>query len=80
MAGRIEAKLTEMGIQFCLDPAGQRIGAEAAKNDRMDGADPGAGKHGVRRLRDHRHIENDRVALVDAEPLEDVGEPADLLV
>ena len=33
----------------------------------MDGADARAGEHREHRLRDHRHIKNNAVALVDAE-------------
>ncbi len=33
----------------------------------MDGADARAGEHGEHRLRHHRHIEDDHVALADAE-------------
>ncbi len=47
---------------------------EAAEDDGMDGAEPGAGEHGDRRLRDHRQIEDDAVALSDAVILKHSGE------
>src|SRR5215831_6950072 len=46
----------------------------------MDGADAGAGQHGVSRLRDHRQVDRDPVALPDATRLEHIGKPADLRV
>ena len=63
-----------------LDPAGKRVGGEAAEHDRMDRTDTGAGERGIGRLGDHRHIEGDAVALGDALCLQHVGEPADLVV
>ena len=39
---------------------------KAAEHHRMDGAEPGAGEHGERRFRHHRHVDDDAVALVDA--------------
>ena len=44
------------------------------------GADASAGEHGDRQLGDHRHVDGDAVALRDAEPLEDVGEPLHVAV
>ncbi len=44
----------------------------------MHGADARAGKHGDRRFRDHRHVNGDAVAFLDAARLEHVGEAADL--
>ena len=49
-----------------LDAAGERVGREAAEHDRMDRADARAGEHGVGRLRDHRQVDGDAVALLDA--------------
>ena len=40
---------------------------EAAEDDGMHGADPGAGEHGDHRLRDHRHVDDHPVALADAQ-------------
>ena len=39
------------------------FGGEAAEHHRMDRADAGAGEHADHRLRDHRHVEDDPVAL-----------------
>ena len=61
-----------------LDPAGQRIGREAAEHDRVDRADPGAGEHREGSLGDHRQVDGDPVALLDAMRLQHVGEAADL--
>ena len=47
---------------------------------RVRRADAGAGQHGDGQLRDHRHVDGDAVAGLDAQPLEDVGELADLAV
>ncbi len=63
-----------------VDPVGQAVGREAAEHHRVDGADPRAGEHGEGGLGDHRHVDRDPVALLDAQALQDVGEPADLLV
>ncbi len=63
-----------------LDPAGQAVGREAAEDDGMDGADPGAGEHRHGRLGDHRHVDCDAVAALDAELLQDVGEDADVVM
>ena len=62
------------------DAVGQRVGAEAAEDDRVDRADAGAGQHGDGQFLDHRHVDRDAVALLDAAALEHVGELADLLV
>ncbi len=46
----------------------------------MDRADPGAGQHREGCFGDHRHVEDDAVALADAKTLQDVGEAADMVV
>ncbi len=46
----------------------------------MDGADAGAGQHRHRDLGDHRQVDRDPVALLDAPGLQHIGEPADRLV
>src|SRR5215467_587533 len=46
----------------------------------MDGADAGAGQHRVSRLRDHRQVDRDPVALLGATRLEHIRKPADLRV
>ncbi len=49
-----------------VDAGCQLVGRKAAEDDRMDGADAGAGEHGDHRLGHHRHIENDAVAMAGA--------------
>ncbi len=61
-----------------IDPPGQRLGGEATEYDRVRGADPGAGQHRDRQLGDHRHVDGDAVALLDAELLEGVRGLRDL--
>ena len=61
-----------------VDPAGQRLGREATEDDRVRRPDPGAGEHRDRQLGDHRHVDRDPVAGLDAELLERVGRLADL--
>ena len=45
---------------------GEGVGAEAAENDGMDGADAGAGQHGDTGLGNHRHVDADAVSLLYA--------------
>ena len=59
------------------DAAGERIRREAAEHHRMDGADARAGEHRVGGFRDHRHVDGDAVALLDAARLQHIGELAD---
>ncbi len=61
-----------------LDAAGDRIRREAREHHRMHRADAGAGEHRVSRFRDHRQIDRDPVALLDALRLQHIGEAADL--
>ncbi len=56
----------------------QGVGGEPAEHDRVDQAEPGAGQHGDRQLRDHPHVDGDPIALAQTEALEPVGEPAHL--
>src|SRR6201982_2690822 len=51
-------------------------GEKPAKNTEGMGPDPGAGQHRVGRLRDHRQIDGDAVALLDVSRAQDVGHPA----
>ena len=67
----------ELGLGVVV-AVGDGVGAEAAEDDRMRRADAGAGQHGDGQLGDHRHVDGDAVARLDAELLEDVGELADL--
>ena len=61
-----------------VDPPRQRLGREPAEDDRVGRPDPGAGEHRDRQLRDHRHVDRDPVAGLDAQLLERVGRLADL--
>ena len=63
-----------------VHPLGDRLGREAAEDDVMRGADPGAGEHRDDDLGDHRQVDPDHVALLDAEVLERVGETLDVAV
>ena len=57
-----------------VDAGRQLLGGEAAEHHRMHGADARAGQHGDRRLRHHRHVEDDAVALLDPEVPQHAGE------
>ncbi len=61
-----------------LNPAGDRVGGEAAENHAVHGPDAGAGQHGVGRLGDHWHVDGDPVALLHAARLEHIGHAAHL--
>ena len=63
-----------------LDAVGERVRREAAEHHRMHRADARAGEHRVGRLRDHRHVDGDAVALLDVAVAQDVGHPAHLVV
>ena len=79
------AVLTEAAIgrdqklRLTIDqPVPQGLGREAAEHHRMGGADAGAGQHGDRRLRHHRHVESHQIALADSQGLEGIGRLAHL--
>ena len=57
-----------------LDAGGEFFRRKTAEHHRMHRADPRAGQHRDHRLRHHRHIEDDAVALADAEILHHRGE------
>ena len=61
-----------------VDPAGERLRGEAAEDDRVRRADPGAGEHRDRQLGDHRHVDRDAVAGRDPELEQGVGGLLDL--
>ncbi len=46
-----------------VDAHGQFVRGEAAEDDRVDRAEAGAGEHGHGRLGDHRHVDDDSIAL-----------------
>ena len=52
----------------------ERVGGEAAEDDGVRRAEPRAGEHRDRRLRDHPHVDPDRGALPHAELLQRVRE------
>ena len=61
------------------DAAREGLGREAAEDDRMDRADAGASEHRVRSLGNHRQVDGDAIALLDAVALQHVGESPDLV-
>ena len=60
------------------DPVDQRLRGEAAEDDRVRGAEAGAGQHRDDRLGDHRQVEAHAVAGLHAERGEGVRGPAHL--
>ncbi len=67
----------ELGFGI-LATVGDGVGREAAEDHRMGHADPRARQHRDRELDHHRHVDGDPVALLEAEPLQHVGELLDL--
>ena len=61
-----------------VNPVDQRLGREAAEDDRMDRPDTRAREHRDHRLGHQRHIDRDAIALLHAETLERVGRARDL--
>ena len=57
-----------------VDASCELVGREAAEHHGVHRADARAGEHGDRRLWHHRHIEQDSVALLDAEATQDHGQ------
>jgi hypothetical protein len=60
-----------------LDAAGQLRGRESAEDHRMHRAEASAREHRDGGFRDHRHIDDDTVALSDASVRERAGELGD---
>ena len=60
-----------------VDADRQLLRREAAEDDRVHGADARAGEHRDHRLGHHRHVEDDGVALADAECDQGAGETRD---
>src|SRR5262245_28098650 len=54
-----------------VDTGRQLAPRKAAEDDRMHRPDAGAGEHGKHRLRHHRHVDDNAVALLDAEVAQD---------
>ena len=69
-AGRRQDQL-RLGV---VDAGGELLGGEAAEHHRMHRAEPRAGQHADHRLMHHRHVDDDAVALADAEIGEHGGE------
>ena len=69
----------DVGLRV-LDAARKRLRREAGEDHGMNGADARAGEHGVGRFRDHRQVDGDAVAILDAMLFQHIGEAADLLV
>ena len=63
-----------------MDAAGKGIRRKAAEHHRMHRPDAGASEHCVGRLGDHRHIDGDPVALLNAARLQNIGHAANMLV
>ncbi len=59
-----------------VHPVDDRVGREPAEDHRVGRADAGAGEHGDRELRNHRHVDGDAVTALHPQRLEHVGEPA----
>ena len=62
------------------DAPGNGFRRETAENNRMHGADPGAGQHRVGGLGDHRHINGHQIALFNAPAFQNIGETADIFI
>ncbi len=62
------------------DALREAVRREAGEHHGVNGADPRAGQHRVGRLRDHRQIDGDAVALLDVSGAQDVGHLADFVV
>ena len=60
-----------------LDALPERGRAQPGEDHRMDGADAGTGQHGDYALDRQGHVDDDAVALADAQGFEAVGEAAD---
>ncbi len=63
-----------------VDPVAERLGAEAAEDHRVNGADARAGQHGDGELGNHRQVDGHAVALAHPQALQHVGELVDLAV
>ncbi len=61
-------------------PVAHRLSRESAEDDRVDRPQPRARQHRDRRLGDHPHIDDDALALVDAQRPQRVRRPAHLAV
>jgi len=62
------------------DSVTECVSAESAENDAVNGADAGAGQSGNAQFGNHRHIQTDAVALLNALGFQNVGEFADFFM
>jgi len=62
-----------------VDAVAQRVGREPAEHHRVRGADARARQHRDGQLRDHAQVDVDPVALLDAQVLQRVRDPRDLV-
>src|SRR6185437_3951178 len=67
-----------LGLRI-VDAGRQLRCGEASEDHRMNRSKPGTGEHRHRRFGHHRHVDQDPVALDDAESLERAGEPRHLV-
>lgn len=66
---------------FAIDNAArERFRREAGKDHGMHSADARAGEHGVSGFRDHRQVDRDAVALLDAVLLQHIRHAADIFI
>src|SRR5262249_62406749 len=72
-------RYTELGFRV-VDAVTQGLRAETAKGDRVRRADTRAGEQANRQFGDHRHVEGDDIALLDAQVQQRGGEGIDLTV
>ena len=63
-----------------VDAHGEVVRREAAEHHRVHGPEARAGQHREQRLGDHRHVDDDAIALADAERSEDRRGAVDLAV
>ena len=59
-----------------VDASGELLRGEAAEDDGVDRADARTGEHRDDRLGHHRHVDDDAVALADAQPAQATGHGA----
>ncbi len=62
-----------------VDAVDERIGSESAEDDRMHGADSGAGEKSNGQFRHHAHIDGDAIAFFYAHAAQNIGEALDLI-
>jgi hypothetical protein len=60
-----------------VDALPQRVGTESAEHDGMRGADPRAGEHGDRQLRNHAEVDRDAISLLHAQAAQRVCKATD---